>query len=294
MQEQKVKLWMPVTKDPDTGEYLAALSDTSLDRDEEAMGKELIINWGKYKSLKALANHDNKMQSWVGGWNDLKAIEKGNNAALFAKPWFFSKEANPLAHQIKKQVDEALAKGEKPGISVGAIVHASEMRKINGKEVRVFTEGELVEATWVPIQSNRNATYGHIAKQFGVSQKPHTEDTKMDKEFTQKDIDVAIQKKLDEQKIEFDKQLKDKETELSKAQEEITTKDEEIVNAKKALETSEKEAKVKIDKAEAEAEKQKKSALEKQQFADQSGKQKVTAEEVDKAFGSGKLPVMFN
>jgi len=296
MKEELRKLWMPVTKDPETGEYFAALSDTSLDRDEEAMDKGLIIDWAKYGSLKALANHDNSMQSWVGGWKELKSIEKGNNAALFAKPWFFSKDANPLAAQIKKQVDEALERGEKPGISVGAIVHDYEMRKINGKEVRVFTKGELLEATWVPIQSNRNASYGHIAKQFGMAKSFKTNAGENMTELTQKDIDMAVEKKESEytEKIaDFKKQLETKDSEIAKLKKDVedskTAKEESEEKVKEAEEKTE-EAEKKIQEAEKKVETAEKSSLEKQKIADEAAEK--THLDAEKAFDEGKLPIM--
>jgi hypothetical protein len=159
--------WMPITKSYD-GKLVGILSDTSLDRDDEFMTKELIVKWSKNKTLKALANHENKMQSWVGGWSNLKVVEKGENIALTAEPWFFSGEANPLASQIKKQVEEAIANGESPGISIGALPLSNITKEIDGKIHRGYSDAELLEATWVPIQSNRNATFGHIAKQFDI------------------------------------------------------------------------------------------------------------------------------
>ena len=167
MNEELLKIWMPVTKNAD-GSLSGILSDTSLDRDGEFMTKELLEDWAKNTSLKALANHENKMEKWVGGWSDIKIINKGDHHALIAKPWFFSKEANPLAHQIKMQVEEALAKGENAGISIGAIPLESIKKEIEGKERKGYSKAELLEATWVPIQSNRNATFGAVAKSFDI------------------------------------------------------------------------------------------------------------------------------
>lgn len=163
--EEQFKCFMSVTKSP-SGKFVGILSDTSMDRDKEFMSKELIQKWSKINSIKALANHENKMQSWVGGWNNMSTINKGSHTALVAEPWFFSKEANPLAAQIQKQVEEALERGENPGISIGAIPFKSVNKEINGEFHKVYEDAELVEATWVPVQSNRNATFGHIAKNF--------------------------------------------------------------------------------------------------------------------------------
>ena len=280
---------MPVTKDPNTGEYLAALSDTSLDRDDEGMSKELIFDWAKYDSLKALANHDNKMQSWIGGWKNLEAKENKGIAALFAKPWFFSKDANPLAYQIQKQVDEAIKQGEKPGISIAAIVHKSEMRKINGKEVRVFTKGELLEATWVPIQSNRNATYGHIAKQFGMENSFKKNNKGESMELTQKDVDSAVEKSKGEytEKIaDIEKQMEKKDSEIEKLKKDVEESD----KAKEEAEDAKSDAEEKVVEAEKEAEKAKKASLEKQKISDEETKK--SEELAEKGFKDVKLPIL--
>jgi len=195
--EEKIKAWMPVTKGLN-GDFVGILSDSSMDRDNEFMSKELVQKWASdNKVLKALANHENKMQSWVGGWDNLKSVEKGTHSALVANPWFFSKEANPLAAQIKNQVEEAIEKGLNPGISIGAIPLASENREIKGKMYKVFTDAELVEATWVPIQSNRNASFGHVAKGFDLDV---TEEIKMSEEII-KDTPV-VEPVVEEPKVE--------------------------------------------------------------------------------------------
>lgn len=167
--EEQFKAWMPVIKSKD-GSFVGILSDDSIDRDEEFMTKELLESWAKNTSLKALANHENKMEKWVGGWSELKVIEKNGKTALVAKPWFFSKDANPLAAQIQKQVEEALEHGENAGISIGAIPKESCDKMVSGKKKKGYVKAELLEATWVPIQSNRNASYGHIAKQFELEE----------------------------------------------------------------------------------------------------------------------------
>lgn len=165
--EQVRKIWMPITKNVD-GSYSAILSDESIDRDDELMSKELLIDWAKNKSLPMLANHKNEMQSWLGGWRQLKVLEKKGKNALYAKPFFFSKDANPLAGQIQKQLDEALSFGLNAGVSIGAIPKESREVEIKGKMFNQWIKAELVEASIVPVQSNRNASYGHIAKQFSI------------------------------------------------------------------------------------------------------------------------------
>lgn len=286
MDEIKLKLWMPVTKDTVTGEYKAILSDTSLDRDDEAMAKELILDWGKTKALPSLANHENKMQSWVGGWKDIKAVEKGAHSALQATPMFFSKEANPLASQIKKQIDEALEMGLNPGISVGAIVHEHEIRKINGHDVKVYTKGELLEATWVPIQSNRNANYGHVAKQFNIEQsKDYKEENKME----QKDVDDAVKKAVEDNSAEFKKQFDAKEKELDDLKKSVEAEKKKSEDLAKELSKAKSEHETKVKELDAEVKKAKETALHKQNFQNMNG-QVATKEDESAAIEKGMIP----
>jgi len=135
MEENTLKMWMPVTKTA-SGKLVGILSDTSIDRDDEFMTKDLLVDWAKNTSLKALANHENKMEKWVGGWSNLKVVEKGGNFALVGEPWFFSKEANPLAEQIRLQVLESIEKGENAGISIGAIPKETMEKTCSDKKKR--------------------------------------------------------------------------------------------------------------------------------------------------------------
>jgi hypothetical protein len=165
---EKFHAWMPVTKSSDGG-FIGILSDNSIDRDEEFMTKELLESWAANTNpLPMLANHENKMEKFIGGWSNKRLVENGKKTALTAEPFFFSKEANPLASQIQKQVEEALDKGMGVGISIGAIPKSSIEKEIDGETHVGFTKAEIVEATVVPIQSNRNATFSHIAKDFDI------------------------------------------------------------------------------------------------------------------------------
>jgi len=189
MTEQTItKLWMPVTKSS-SGKFVGILSDTSIDRDDEFMSKELIQDWAKNNQvLPALANHVNKMENLVGGWKNLRTVNKGGHTALMAEPFFFSKEANPLAAQIQKQVEEALENGLNVGISIGAIPTESLNKDVDGTQHRVWTKAELVEATWVPIQSNRNASFGHVAKAFDLNK--DLEESTMTEEIKKEEVQV--------------------------------------------------------------------------------------------------------
>lgn len=168
--EDVIKLWMPITKKLNIDgsfNYVGILSDDSIDRYEEFMSKALLRKWANSGVLPALVNHKNEMQSWVGGWQDFKIVEKGERTALSASPMFFSEKANPLASQVQNQVEEAMAMGLNPGISISARGIKSSVTKRGDKQFRCWDEAELLEATWVPIQSNRNA-YAIVAKSFDL------------------------------------------------------------------------------------------------------------------------------
>jgi len=263
--EKAIKLWCPVTKDHN-GEFIGILSDNSMDRDEEFMSKELLQDWAANNVvLPALANHTNKMENFIGGWTDLRVVEKNGHSALVAKPFFFSKEANPKAAQIKALVNEAVEKGLNPGISIGAIPKESIKKDINGKEHIVFTKAELVEATWVPIQSNRNASFGHIARSFNLDVEGKTCD-KLEETIMTEEI-----KKDESQAPEAAPEGKPVEEVLAAAEEGAVeapaeeAKEEPAAEAEEEAKPEESEAekalRLKLEKAEAELEKLKKQAV---------------------------------
>lgn len=161
-----LKIWMPIKK-TDNGKFSAILTDTSLDRDNELMSEGVMDALSKQLSLPALADHENKMDSWIGTFQNLQKVHSGNHYAVTGEPTFFSKEANPRAQQIKKQIEEAADMGGSCGISIGAKPKASEMVEKNGKQYKQWTDIEIMEATFTPVQSNRNS-YTSVAKSFGL------------------------------------------------------------------------------------------------------------------------------
>jgi len=245
--EPLLKIWMPLTKSSE-GKYYGIISDNSIDRDGEVISDSLIKEWAKNSTLPALANHINKMENWIGGWTDFKVIEKNGHTALMASPVFFSKEANPLAAQIQKQIEEAISMGLGAGISIGAIPTENIEKEVGGKKRKVYTKAELVEATFVPIQSNRNATFGHLAKEFDITfeekqEKEETMETET-KEIKETPIQEApenpLKKEMDVIKQENEKLKKELENELKKAvlpvQKIVEEEDEEEKNVKITIE----------------------------------------------------------
>ena len=259
MVEEMFKVWMPLTKSSD-GTFVGILSDTSFDRDEEFMTKELLDSWAiSSVPLPMLANHENKMEKFIGGWTNKRVISNGDNSALMAEPFFFSKEANPLAHQIKKQVEEALAMGMGVGISIGAIPYETVEKECgDGKKRRGFKKAEIVEATVVPIQSNRNASFVAVAKSFGV----YTEKSNME-ENIEKDVSVEVVKEpVAEEKVE-----NISEEPVSELEEKVEVESEKAEETKLSEEEAQlvvdetKDLKVELEKARKEIEELKNSAI---------------------------------
>jgi len=167
---------MPIKKNAD-GKFSAILTDTSLDRDKELMSESVMDQLSKKLNIPALADHENKMDSWVGTFQNLQKVENGGHYAVMGEPTFFSEEANPKAQQIKKQIEEASSMGGSCGISIGAKPNSSEMVTKDGEQYKQWTDIEVMEATFTPIQSNRNS-YTSVAKSFGLDK---SEEIKMKK-----------------------------------------------------------------------------------------------------------------
>lgn len=165
MDHERRNLIIPITKEGDN--YRAILSDDSLDRDGEFMDPKLIQKWASgEKSLPILADHENSMKTFLGAWKDRKLVESDDgHLGLSMTPVFFSADANPLAPQIKKQIDEAIAMGLQPGVSIGFIPS----KGIGTEKGFMHTDAEILEGSFVPVQSNRNA-YAYLAKRFKIGE----------------------------------------------------------------------------------------------------------------------------
>lgn len=282
----KTQLFMPVMKSAE-GKYIAVLSDDSTDRDEEFVSKSCIHEMAKDNEyLAAMCNHDNDIFMMVADWRRKRVEEIDGHTALIAEPHFY--KSNPKAKIIMGMLDE----GAKPGISIGAIV--KDYDEVNGK--RMYTELEIVEASFVGIPSNRHGRAMAVAKGFNkaITIKAEEGGNKMEKEFTQKDIDSAIEKKVEEMKAETNKKLEEKDSEIVKIKEELSTaKKESEENLEKMKVEEEKKIEEITLKHKEELEKAKKVALEKQNFTSKGGdNENNDVEDVEKEFKAGKIPVM--
>lgn len=278
----KTELFMPISKGMN-GKYLGVLSDNSVDRDDEMCSKSCIEKMGTDDGfLAALCNHKNDVFMQVAEWTNKKVQNIDGYTALTAEAKFY--ESNPNAKIIKGMLDE----GAKIGVSIGAIV--KDYEEIGGR--KVFTELELVEASFVSVPSNRHGRAMAVAKSF--NQNKNMEGNKVDN-FTQKDIDSAVSKKADEIKADFEKQLGSKGAELEKMKVELDKSVSELAKAKAEVEvekTKSVEAAKKVAELETEMQKIKDEALEKQKFADAQAKANGSSEDSEKAMKEGKLPIM--
>src|SRR3990167_22915 len=168
MEEDLIKIWIPIEKSS-TGGYKAIITDTSIDRQDELMSEAVIDKVVNKNSLVSLADHKNTMENWVGGFQNIEKINKKGHFAAVAEPWFFSKQANPMAARIEKQLEEATNRGTNPGISIGARALKSESVKIDGKSYKMHTDIEPLEATWTPIGANRNS-FAYVAKSLNLEE----------------------------------------------------------------------------------------------------------------------------
>lgn len=268
----RIDMFAPIMKSAE-GKYLAVLSDDSTDRDEEIVGKSAITRMASDENyLAALMDHENKALNHIAKWVNKRTVEIEGHNAFVAEPHFF--KSNPNAMIIKGMLDE----GAELAISIGAIVKKYEDTKVNGKSLRTFTELECVEASFCGVGSNKHAKAMAVAKSYKIK------NVGENMEFTQKDIDLAVEKKASEytEKIAtFEKQLEEKESEIVKLKKDVEDSD-----------TAKDEAEKKLADAEEVAEKAKKESLEKQRIADETRKEEGAAEDVDKAFDEGKLPIM--
>lgn len=286
-EEYRIDLFAPVLKRA-TGEYFAVLSDNSLDRDEERVAEKCLRKMGKDVGYVAgLIDHDNSVLKMVAEWTNRKVVKIDGHVALTGEPRFF--ESNPNAMIIKGMLDD----GAKIGISIGAIV------KEYDEEKKEYQDLELLEASFVAIPANKHGMAMRVAKSFNPDKKikdslnKNQEVQKMDKEYTQKDLDSAIEKKAEEMKADFEKQMKEKDEEMVKLKKDLEDsekacgdKDDEKKKSDDKLEEAEK----KLKEKDADLEELKKKSVEKSKFTSPEGDDPKD-DEAEKSISEGKLPI---
>lgn len=259
--DSKIIMYQTVVKDA-TGKYIAVLSDDSIDRDGEIIGDEAlnkIMSNDGYTAI--LYDHENKVMNQVGEWTN-KRLEKisvngVSHTALVAEPKFYL--SNPNAVILKGMLDE----GAKMGVSIGAIPLSFEEREVDGVKRTVYTDLELLEASFVAIPSNRHGMVSAVAKMAkNIGETKMSENIKL--EELQKNFDVkskefdevskkleTVSKELDEVKVNAEAVAKDLEAEKVKVEE--AEKAKEAAEAEVEKKKSESEETVKAVKEELES-----------------------------------------
>lgn len=157
------KLYAPVVKSA-KGEYVAVLSDTSLDRDEEFIGKKFLESAASQEFLPGLLDHENKALNTVCEWVNKRVEKNGEHYCLRAEPKFYL--SNPNAQILKAMLDE----GARIGISITAIPKSKREVEKNGNKYTEYVDGEMMSADWVGIPANKNACGEKVlAKHFATA-----------------------------------------------------------------------------------------------------------------------------
>jgi len=228
---ERLDLWQPIVKSG--SKFIAVLSDNSIDREDDIMGKSAfqnIIDSDGYTA--ALIDHENKVLGQVGEWVNKRIEIIDGHSALVAEPKFY--ESNPQAKIIKGMLEE----GAKLGISIGAIPKAHVNKKIGSRTYREYTDIELLEASFVAIPANKHAHALAIAKSLD---KKYMEEQKMSKENTDDSVEM-IEKKLYEDVLTKSTTLQEKHDSINKAFNEFKeSKEAEFTKLNEATETLNKE-----------------------------------------------------
>jgi len=253
---ERIQTWAPVVKSQSG--YVAVLSDDSIDREGEIIGKSALLKVSEDQGyLAILIDHENKALNHIGEWVN-KRIEliEGHNA-LVADAKFY--KSNPQAEVIKGLLDE----GAKLGISIGALPKAHKQTERNGKAFKEYTDMEILEASFVAIPANAHAHAVAMAKGLDLSRKT-TEDNMSEElnkdapepvaepspevakpateEVVEPAVEEAEEKSLPESSHEeLSKKLGDTTSELSKALDKVESLTKELSTVREELETAQKE-----------------------------------------------------
>lgn len=216
---EKIHLMKILYKNTDTNKYEAVLSDDSIDRDNEIVGKKALEKSCLSDSyLPILMDHENKVLNQLGEWTN-KRIEfrKGHNSFV-AEPKFY--ESNPNALIIKGMLDE----GAKIGISIGAMVNDYEEVERENKTYKQYTDIEIVEASFVGVPSNRNGVAQAVAKAYNKAIKNLNGVDNMTEEVIKKaDFDSKVEEleKVNKSLEEVNKNLESKDAEIESLKKEL-------------------------------------------------------------------------
>lgn len=203
----RIYMFQTLMKDTD-GDYIAVLSDDSIDRYGEIVGKKALEGIkDDVGYIAALTDHTNSVDNLIGEWVDRRVETREGHTALVARPKFYM--SNPKAQMIKGMLDE----GAQVGVSIGARVVDKIEEKIDGVKRTVYTALELLEASFVAIPANKYSQAMKMARSF-VAQKSDEDDTMAEDNTT-------VNKELLDKEIEARKALEAQVEELKKNNEEL-------------------------------------------------------------------------
>ena len=198
------------------GEYMSVLSDDSIDREDEIIGKSFFEDSINRKDrIRMMMNHENDVLKRIGDWTNQKIMKVNGHNALVAKPKFFM--SNPNAKIIKGMLDD----GAELDLSIGALPSDSEDREIEGKSYLAYTKGEILEASYVGIGANKNSTSLRIAKSLGLIDKKDNSDLEQNNVGGLKVKKEEIEEMLKAQSEELTKTFDDKISDIKKELEEV-------------------------------------------------------------------------
>ena len=232
--------------------------------------------------LAALMDHENKILNQVGEWVNRRVEVVDGHTTLLAEPRFF--KSNPNAMIIEGMLKE----GAKMGVSIGAIVKNKEHRDIMGKSRTVFTDLELVEASFVAIPSNRHAHALAVAKSYQKNMEV--------KKMAEEEVNVVPEP------VEVAEPVAEVvEEEKSMVDSDVEVLNKELTMIKEAVEAASKEYSVSLEKVTSELEATKKEleelkamplnkAISEPQIEELSEAQ-IKQSEID-AIKSGKVPLI--
>lgn len=200
----KRTLYMPIVKGNKDSKFMGILSDNSIDREGEIIGEEALRRVADTPgSIPGLMDHENKIMNQVCAWTDKRIEEIDGRVALVAEPKFY--DSNPNAKIIKGMLEE----GATVGVSIGAIPRVAEDREIEGKKVKVYTDMEMLEASFVAIPANRHAMAMAVAKKLDIKKMEEIELSEVEE----------LKKELTEAQEKVEELTKDAEADVEKSEE---------------------------------------------------------------------------
>ena len=231
------------------GKYMSVLSDDGIDREDEIIGKSFFESSIQKKSrIRMMLNHENDVLMRIGDWTNQRIEKVKGQNALVAEPKFF--KSNPKSEIIKGMLDE----GAELDLSIGAMPTKADEVERNGQMYKRYTDGEILEASYVGIGANKNSTSMRIAKSLGLLTKSKTNDDPdlkpQDGKTEEDSADAQSKKNLEGIKVEKEElqdMLKSFKQEIIKEVSEIKTEAEETKPVEKPSEEPAKEEPVETE-----------------------------------------------